>query len=341
MRSNAPDERGLFQAMVGDGRPLLLFTGVALILSGGFAIFQSATGQFLPHDVEYLGMTAKDLCRLNQCRIVHFMFHDRVSFGGSLIAIGSLYLWLTEFPLRHRQPWAWWLLLLSAAVGFASFLTYLGYGYLDTWHGVATLLLMPFFAGGLYRSFFTLPRPTHWRDLFRPTVVIPTRSRLGIARALLLLTAIALVIGGLTIMTVGMTRVFVPQDLEFMGMTADQLRAINPRLVPLIAHDRAGFGGGLCATGVTVFFCVWCAAPSRSLWQVLCVAGISGFGTAIFIHPIVGYLSVSHLLPAVCVAMMLVTGLCLSFGPMMRAQRLQFAFSSDASLPDRKELEHA
>ena len=59
MRAESPDDRGLFQAMVGDGRPLLLFTGVALVLAGGFAIFQSATGQFLPHDVEYLGMTAK------------------------------------------------------------------------------------------------------------------------------------------------------------------------------------------------------------------------------------------------------------------------------------------
>jgi len=36
-------------------------------------------------------------------------------------------------------------------------------------------------------------------------------------------------------------------------------------LIPLIAHDRAGFGGGLCCTGLTVFFCVWCARPSRSL----------------------------------------------------------------------------
>ncbi|HSV14578.1 MAG TPA: hypothetical protein VLI90_09975, partial [Tepidisphaeraceae bacterium] len=201
--------------------------------------------------------------------------------------------------------------------------------------------LMPFFAGGLYRSFFTLPRPTSWRALLRPGMIVPLKSRAGVARACLLITAIALFVGGSTIMTVGMTRVFVPQDLEFMGLTADQIRAINPRLVPLIAHDRAGFGGGLCATGVTVFFCVWCAAPSRSLWQVLCVAGIAGFGTAIFIHPIVGYLSVSHLLPAVCVAVMLVVGLCLSFGPMMRAQRLHSFPPSGESLSGRKELEHA
>src|ERR1700722_13339076 len=100
------DDRSLFQAVAGDGRPLLLFTGLVLVLSGAFALFQSAMGQFLPQDVAYLQMTARDLCGLDQCRIVHFMFHDRVAFGGSLISIGSLYLWLAEFPLRQKQPWA-------------------------------------------------------------------------------------------------------------------------------------------------------------------------------------------------------------------------------------------
>ena len=67
-----------------------------------------------------------------------------------------------------------------------------------------------------------------------------------------------------------------------MGLSAADLR-INPHLVPLIAHDRAGFGGGVCTAGVC-FFCVWCDQPSRSLWQVLCIAGVASFGTAIAIH---------------------------------------------------------
>jgi hypothetical protein len=37
-------------------------------------------------------------------------------------------------------------------VGFLTFLAYLGYGYLDTWHGVATLFLLPVFGVGLLRS---------------------------------------------------------------------------------------------------------------------------------------------------------------------------------------------
>jgi len=308
MSTQAEDRRGLFEALVADGRPLLVLTALALILSGGFVVFQSAAGQFLPQDVEFLGMTAKDLCRVGQCRVVHFMFHDRVSFGGAIFAIGSLYLWLAEFPLRQRTAWAWWVFVISGLVGFGSFLTYVGYGYLDRWHAVATLLLLPCFGFGLWRSYQMLLPPRGVGSLLRPGVVAPWGSAYGVGRACLLFTAVALVAGGLTIMGVGMTRVFVPQDLEFMGMSPAELRAISPRLVPLIAHDRAGFGGGLCATGVAVFFCVWCATPSRSLWQVLCVAGAAGFGTAIAIHPIVGYLSFSHLAPAVGVAVVFCAG---------------------------------
>lgn len=310
------DSRGFAEALVGDGRPLVSFTGLALILSGAFALFQSATGHFLPHDVDFLGMTAADLCSRNQCRIVHFMFHDRVSFGGALIALGSLYLWLAEFPLREGEPWAWWLFLLSGLLGFGSFLAYLGYRYLDKWHLAATLALLPCFATALGRTYGGLRRPASFRTLLQPSVRVPLRSKLGIGRACLLVTAAALVAGGFTILTFGSTIVFVPQDLAFMQLTPEDLNRINPRLIPLIAHDRAGFGGGLCCTGVTVFFCVWCGRPSRSLWQALAWAGTAGFATAIGIHPLVGYTSISHLAPAVLGSVLFLIGLVLCWRPM-------------------------
>ena len=312
-----PDSRGFFEAIIDDGRPLLVLTGLTLILSGGFALFQSMTGQFLPQDVQFLGMRAEDLCRLNQCRIVHFMFHDRVSFGGAIIAVGSLYLWLAEFPLKQGEQWAWWLFLVSGIIGFGSFLAYLGYHYLDTWHGVATLLLLPCYIFGVYRSRRLIHGPTGFSSLFQPSPWAPWGSRFGIGRACLIATACALIGGGAAIMVIGSTTVFVPQDLQYMGLVPSDLNAINPRLIPLIAHDRAGFGGGLCCTGVTVLFCVWCGKPTRSLWQALAVAGITGFTTAIGIHPVIGYLSVSHLLPAVVAAGLFVAGLVLTFKPMM------------------------
>jgi hypothetical protein len=74
-------------------RTLLLLAGAgSLVLAGGFGIFLAASGELLPHDIRYLGMSA---------------------------------------------------------AGFGSFLAYLGYGYLDTWHGLGTVLLLPVFVVGL------------------------------------------------------------------------------------------------------------------------------------------------------------------------------------------------
>ncbi len=316
-------DRGLLAALVDDGRPLLTLTALALLFSGGFAIFLAAVQQFLPHDLAFLGMTARELCALGDCRVVAFMVHDRATFGGVLIAIGVLYLWLTAFPLWRGERWAWWTLAASGVVGFASFLGYLGYGYLDSWHGIATLLLLPVFVAGMAKT---------WRDVLRrasdPTsrggpraALTPAllRSRAGLGRLLLLLTAFGMVAAGLTIQTIGVTRVFVPQDLAFMGLTAEQIRAANPRLVPLIAHDRAGFGGALVSCGLAMFLSAFFARPSRNLWQALAVAGTVGFACAIGVHLAVGYTDALHIAPAVAGAAQLVLALALSAPEMLGA----------------------
>jgi hypothetical protein len=130
--SHSGPYNGLVDGIVDDGRPLLGLTGVALLISGGFALFLSIRREFLPHDIAFLGLSADQLCAIAECRIVKFMFHDRVAFGGALIAIAVLHLWLAAFPLRAGERWAWWAFAVSGALGFSSFLAYLGYGYLDT-----------------------------------------------------------------------------------------------------------------------------------------------------------------------------------------------------------------
>jgi len=281
---------------------VLILSAVFLIACGTFAIVQAASGHFLPHDALYLGMTAPQLCALDNCRILHFMIHDRISFGGVLVAIGVVYLWLVRSPLVRMESWSWWTLAFSGLAGFLSFLAYLGYGYLDTWHGAATVALLPLFVAGLVRA----------RDLRRERVepnALHLRSASGVGRALLLLSSIGISGAGLTIMTVGMTSVFVPQDLAFMGMTRSAVSAINPHLVPLIAHDRAGFGGALVSFGVAMFGCVRYARPSRALFYALTIAGIAGFGTAVGVHPAIGYVSFTHLAPAVLGCVVFAAGL--------------------------------
>lgn len=304
---------GLVPLLVGDGRPLLAATGLALLLSGGFALFLSARNEFLPHDVAYLGMTPESLCRVHECRVVHFMIHDRVAFGGALCAIGIVYLFLTAGPLAGGERWAWWVLAASGAVGFSSFLAYLGYGYLDTWHGTATLALLPTYLAGLW-----LTRPPGW-GCERPAAVFGSPGRVCLSAA-----ACGMVGGGLTILAVGMTCVFVPEDVRYLGVGRTELDAINPRLVSLIAHDRAGFGGAVCCCGVLLAGLASFGEMTRALRQTLTAAGAVGFGTAVFIHPVIGYDDWWHLTPAVAGATLYGIGLVLS--GLDQAQRRQSGF---------------
>ena len=296
MIRNAEAERGLLLELVGDGRPLLTLTAVLLLLSGVFAIFLSVRREFLPHDVAFLGMTAKALCTIAGCRIVHFMFHDRVAFGGTLIAVAILYLWLAACPLREGAAWSWWAFLGSGVLGFGSFLTYLGYGYFDSWHGAASVGLLPVFAVGLVvtRTRATV-RVTGWLSSEEGRAASPL-IRWG--RRGLLATGAGIALAGVVILYFGSTRVFVAEDLGFMGLTRDALDAINPRLVPLIAHDRAGFGGGLATVGVLIVICGWYARPSRAFHQAVLLAGSAGFGCAIGTHFVEGYVNPVHLAPA-------------------------------------------
>jgi len=307
----------------------IAFTGWVLIASGLFALLLAATVKLLPYDVEYLGLTVEQLCARGQCRIVHFLAHDRVSFGGSIVSIGILYVWLAMVPLRAGQAWAWWTVAISGAFGFASFLTYLGYGYLDVWHGRATLALLPVFLAGLVLSFSGLERPRGPTCLARQGADAWLWSRGGIGRALLSFSAAGMILGGLVIMTVGMTRVFVPQDLEYMQLTVGELQAISPRLVPLIAHDRAGFGGGLFSGGLAVMCSLWCGARpgARGLWWALLASGLIGFATAIGVHPIVGYTSFIHLAPAYAGALAFLAAMVLLYRPMVHGDPSATRFS--------------
>jgi hypothetical protein len=301
-----PAEPGFLSVLIGDGRPPLALVAVGLIVAGAFAFFLSATGELLPHDIAFLGMSATELRRFDDGRVVDFMFHDRVAFGGTLVAVGTLYLWLIAVPLAAGERWAWRLLAATGAFGFVTFFAYIGYGYFDTWHAAATAALLVPFVIGLRRTRASL-RVAPAEAASRP----PLSSAAGLGRGLLLLTATGMIVAGITIVTIGAVVVFVPQDTAFIGLDRSQLEAINPHLVPLIAHDRAGFGGALATTGFAVAGIVWRARPSRALWQALLVAGSVGFGAAIGIHGLVGYVDLSHVGPAIAGAAVFALGMAL------------------------------
>lgn len=288
--------------------PLCLY-GLGLVAAGVAALVLAVTCPLLPHDERFLGMTAADLCAHNQCRVVHFMAHDRAAFGGVVAATGLVSLWLAAVPLRRGEAWAWRALLASGAAGFASFLAFLGYGYLDPLHAAATLALLALFAAGMTRS-RVVPAGA--------PAVGPLRRPRGVGRVCLLAAAAGVAGAGAVILVIGTTVVFVPQDLAYLGAEAAELDAVSPRLVPVIAHDRAGFGGALLACGLALVPCVCCGRASRPLWWVLLVAGVTGFGPAVGVHVAVGYTDPVHLAPAVAGAVVYAVGLVLAHGPMTR-----------------------
>jgi hypothetical protein len=313
-----PDDAGLVASWLRDGRGLLTVTALLMLAAGLFAWFLAVTDQLLPHDLAWLTITESDLRAIADGRLVHFMAHDRAAFGGTLIAISVLYLWLIRFPLAEGRAWAWWLLAVGGGLGFLSFLSYLGTGYLDTWHGLATLVLLPLFVVGLARTHGDLQPPVGIRTLGDPGSRPPFGSRAWLGRTLLLLTAVGMLVAGLTIVTIGTFVVFVPQDLAYLGLDRAALDLIDPRLVSLIAHDRAGFGGGLATTGLTVLVAVWCGRPSRALWEALLIAGVVGFGAAIGVHGLIGYLDLTHVGPAIAGAAVFVVGIALSRRSMVK-----------------------
>jgi hypothetical protein len=288
------DDRSLLDVILADGRSLIALTGISLALSGLFAILQSVSGQLLPQDSHAIGMDSSALMHAGNRHLLGFMFHDRVAYGGTLLSIGAGYLWLAAFPLKARQPWAWWALVFSGGLGFLAFLTYLGQGYLDSWHGVATLFLFPVFVAGLWRS---RPSPLSFRHVFTHA---PEDEALAEKWGRILLGACAagLIMAGLTIAIFGMTTVFVPSDLRFIALNPAALRQISSNLIPVISHDRAGFGGGLCSMGSLLLFIARCADLNRSLVEIVAVMGFAGFGAAIGVHFVVGYVDFFHLLPA-------------------------------------------
>jgi hypothetical protein len=314
----------LLQALVGDGRFLLSLAGMALLGSGGFAIMQSLSGQLLPHDVLALGMNAAALKQNTNQNLVWFMFHDRVAFGGTLLAIGTAYLWLAEFPLRAGAAWAWWTFVLSGGCGFLSFLAYLGYGYLDTWHGVATLFLLPVYLAGLWRARTLVNTSLDATAIWKSDLKEEDRVA-SAGRKVLLLTALGLAAAGVTILVVGMTRVFVPQDVAFIGMPPENLRSISPVLVPVLAHDRAGFGGGLLSIGVILAMMMRHAPITRSLLELVSVMGLCGFGAALGVHFAIGYTNFTHLIPAYAGFLMFATGTFLLSRGLIRKKTLSAA----------------
>ena len=217
--------------------------GAGMMIGGLLALAIAATKVVLPYDEAYLGISATQLTAINS-RLLAFMAHDRVTLAGSMVAIGLLYVVLSLFGIRRGLHWARQAVLVSAFTGFASFFLFLGFGYLDTFHAFVTAALLQLLLLGVHARLGVYTPAT------RPDLRGDRAWRLSLwGQLLLVFHGFALLAAGAVISLIGVTQVFVHEDLMFMETTAATLAAANPRLVPLVAHDRATLGGMLLAGG--------------------------------------------------------------------------------------------
>ena len=268
--------------------------GAGMLLGSLMAMAIAMTRVVLPYDEQFVGMTRAQLTAVND-RLLPFMTHDRVALAGTMVAIGVLYSGLSFFGVRRGQHWAWVAVVSSAAVGFASFFLFLGFGYFDPFHALVTALLFQFLVLGVHAP------------LGEPHEDLPPDLRNDRAwyfaqwgQLLLIAHAVALFSAGLVISGVGITTVFVPEDLEFMRTTRATLAEVGPHLIPLVAHDRATFGGMLVVAGLTFLMtALWGIRRGRAwLWWTTLLAGIPGYAGGIGVHYAVGYHNPLHLAPA-------------------------------------------
>lgn len=317
------------RSRIGAGWAWAALLGVGMILGGLLAWIVAATRVVLPYDEAFVGLSRAELAAVNG-RLLSFMAHDRITLAGTMVSIGTLYTGLALCGLRRGLHWAGKALLLSGVAGFASFFLFLGFGYFDPLHALVTLVLFPFFLLSLR------DRPMRGRqDQGAPAVAeavgaMPNlrndrRWLLGVwGQLLFVIIGAGLTIAGCTLALIGISSVFVPEDLAFLRTTAAELGAANARLVPLIAHDRAGLGGALVSNGVAVLLsALWgYRQGARWLWWTLLIAGGAGFVAALGTHAAVGYVDTWHLSPAYLAVLLYLLGLVLSRPFLCRADPL-------------------
>jgi hypothetical protein len=293
----------------------LLLMGVGMLVGAVLALWIASTRVVLPYDEHFVDRTREQLQAANP-RLLAFLTHDRVTLAGTMISIAVLYVALAWFGMRKGLHWPRVAVLASAFCGFASFFLFLGYGYFDPFHAFVTAVLFQLLLLGLHCRLpprYGLPPPNLHNDW---------RWRLSLwGQLLLLIEAAGLIGAGLTIAGVGVTHVFVHTDLEFMGTTAEALQAVSPRLLPMIAHDRATFGGMLVSVGVVVLLiALWGFRQGQAwVWWTLLGSGLSAYVPTLLVHFAVGYTDPGHLAPAFAGLFLFLAGLALAYPYFCRA----------------------
>lgn len=282
--------------------------GLFITIGGIIALLFSMTTVILPYDEAFIGFSRDEIIAINP-NIIYFMAHDRMTLAGTMISGGILFMNIARHGVQYGLHWARKAINVAATVGFLGILLFIGYGYFDWLHGVLWIILMPFFIHGWRkttksnRTPFSKNRTNH-----------PAWKQSLWGQLCFVVLGFSFILGGLIISLIGSTNVFVPTDIGFICMSPEQMNEINNRLIPLIAHDRAGFGSALISVGLLVLMiALWgYQQGAKWVWNSLLIGGIPAFCAGVVTHFVIGYTTFIHLLPAYFTIFLYVAGLILS-----------------------------
>ncbi|MBB6453804.1 dihydroorotate dehydrogenase [Salirhabdus euzebyi] len=283
--------------------------GLSIFIGGVMALIFSMTSVLLPYDEAFIGLTRDEILAINPL-VLSFMAHDRMALAGTMISGSILYIQLARYGIRYGLHWARSAFHTAAIVGFLGIFLFIGFGYFDWLHGIFWLLLLPIYMASLRESKTAIHSPT----LSKAINDKAWKNGL-IGQLLFVILGFSILLGGIIISIIGVSDVFVSTDLQFMCMSPEMLQQMNDKLIPVIAHDRAGFGGALVSVGLLVLMLsLWgYRRGEKWLWNTVAIGALPAFIAGIGTHLFIGYTTFIHLLPVYFLMVLYVLGLAYSY----------------------------
>lgn len=93
---------------------------------------------------------------------------------------------------------------------------------------------------------------------------------------------VGMLIGSILALAIAATRVILPYDEHFVGLTRAQLAAVNDRLLPFLTHDRVTLAGAMIAIGVLFTGLSWFGVRRGRHWAQMAIVVPSAAGFASF-----------------------------------------------------------
>jgi dihydroorotate dehydrogenase len=283
--------------------------GLSILLGGFVALYFAFTSIILPYDENYIGLTRADILQFNPL-ILAFMAHDRMALAGTMISGGILYIQLARHGIKNDMRWARIAFHSAAIIGFIGIFLSIGYGYFDWLHGLFWLLLLPIYFFSFREGIRVAGSP------FSNHGSNDKSWQYGLyGQLMFIILGFLIVVGGIVISTIGVSRVFVSTDLNFLCMSPQMLESISSNLIPVIAHDRAGFGSALVSVGLLILMLsLWgFRKGERWIWNTLALGALPAFSAGIGTHLYIGYTTFIHLLPVYFLVILYLLGLGLSY----------------------------